>query len=85
MSHLDVNQFSRQIPEALQRVTQEKERIILSSEGKDVAVLVPVENLPALEELEDRLDVEAAERAEAEATANGETPIPWDEAAAAYG
>jgi hypothetical protein len=29
---------------------------------------------------EDLLDVKAAEAAEAEAGAKGETPIPWDEA-----
>jgi hypothetical protein len=32
------------------------------------------------EQDEDELDVKAAEAAEAEAAANGETPIPWDEA-----
>lgn len=85
MTHLDVNQFSGQIPESLNRVTQDKERIILSSEGRDVAVLVPLDDLPALEELEDRLDVAAAERAEAEAAANGEVPISWEEAAAVSG
>ena len=80
MTHLESNQFSLELQDALARVSQGKERIVLQSEGKDVAVLVPLDDLPLIEELEDRLDIEAAEAAEAEAEARGEAPVPWEDA-----
>jgi PHD/YefM family antitoxin component YafN of YafNO toxin-antitoxin module len=48
--------------EAVSRVTKKKERIVLQRRGKDVAALVPLEDLALLEELEDRRDVEEAKR-----------------------
>jgi hypothetical protein len=50
----------------------------LQKRGKDVAALVSLEDLAMLEELEDRLDVLDALRAEAEAAAKGEKPIAWE-------
>jgi prevent-host-death family protein len=43
-----------------------KERIVLTRRGKSVAAVVPIEDLELLEEIEDRLDVEAARKALAE-------------------
>jgi prevent-host-death family protein len=40
-----------------------KERIVLTRSGKEVVALVPIEDLNLLEELEDRLDIEAARKA----------------------
>jgi prevent-host-death family protein len=80
MTHLEATRFSSDLRTALDRVSEGKERIVLSSEGRDLAVLVPIEDLTLLEELEDQLDVQAAEAAEAEAAAKGELPIPWEEA-----
>lgn len=48
--------------EAVSRVTKKRERIVLQRRGKDVAALVPLEDLALLEDLEDRLDVEEAQR-----------------------
>jgi prevent-host-death family protein len=47
----------------LNRVAYKGERIVLRRRGKDVAVLVPVEDLELLEEIEDRIDIEAAKKA----------------------
>jgi prevent-host-death family protein len=77
MTHLEA---SHEFADALQRVSLGKERIVLQSHGQDVAVLIPIEDLPLLERLEDLADVKAAEAAEGEAAAKGETPIPWEEA-----
>jgi prevent-host-death family protein len=63
----------------LDRVAKRRDRIVLQKRGKDVAVLVPLEDLAMLEELEDKLDVLDALRAEAEAAAKGEKPIPWEQ------
>ena len=48
--------------------------------GKSVAAIVPMEDLAALEELEDRRDLRAAKKALADAKKKGEKPIPWAKA-----
>ena len=80
MTHLDASQACHEFTDTLERVAIGKERIVLQNQGQDVAVLVPIEDLTLLEQLEDRADVKAAEAAEVEAAATGETPIPWEEA-----
>jgi len=62
----------------IQRAAVEKERIILTRRGKELAALVPIEDMRFLEELEDRLDLEEARAALAEAQANPERPISWE-------
>ncbi len=66
--------------DALNRVAYGKERIVLERHGKQVAALIPIEDLSALEEIEDRYDAEAARRVLARVAANKEKPIPWKEA-----
>ena len=67
-------------PATLDRVVRDRERVIVIRHGKKVAALVPLRDLAALEELEDRLDVEDAERILAESKAKREKPIPWEKA-----
>jgi len=62
----------------IQRAAVEKERIILTRRGKELAALVPIEDMRFLEELEDRLDLEEARAALAEAQADSERPFPWE-------
>ena len=49
--------------ETLNRVAYRGERIILERRGKNLAALVPMEDLELLREIEDRMDLEAARRA----------------------
>ena len=65
--------------EVVNRAAFGKERIVLTRRGKDVAVVISLDDLALLEKIEDLLDVEAATAAEAEAEAKGQKPIPWDE------
>ena len=69
----------------IQKAAVEKERIILTRRGKELAALVPIEDMRFLEELEDRLDLEEARAALAEAKADPERPIPWEELKAELG
>jgi prevent-host-death family protein len=69
----------------IQKAAVEKERIILTRRGKELAALVPIEDMRFLEELEDRLDLEEARAALAEAQANPEQPIPWEKLKAELG
>lgn len=61
----------------LNRAAYGKERVILTRRGKPLAAIVPIEDIETLEEIEDRLDLEAAEKALAEAEKEG--TIPWDQ------
>lgn len=47
--------------------------------GKDVAAIVPLEDLVQLEALEDQRDERAAREALAEMTRTGEKPVPWEQ------
>ena len=53
------NQFA----DLINRVVYGKERMILSRRGRELAGLVPLEDMKLLEELENRLDLEEARAA----------------------
>lgn len=72
-----VSEARYDLAETLNRVRYKGERIVLHRRGKDVAALVPVEDLELLEELEDRIDLESAREALKEAEKEG--TIPWSE------
>ena len=63
MTRLSASSVREEFSETLNRVAYRGERIILERHGKDVAALVPVEDLELLEELEDRMDLDAARKA----------------------
>jgi prevent-host-death family protein len=67
---LNVVELRQSLAEILNRAEYQGERIIIHRRGKDVAAIVPLEDLKLLErlieEVEDRLDVEAARASVAE-------------------
>ena len=60
MIHLAASKLRESLADALNRVAYGGERILLQRRGKDIAALVPKEDLTILETLEDRSDVAAA-------------------------
>jgi prevent-host-death family protein len=60
-----------------------KERVVLTRRGKEVAAVVPIEDVKLLEELEDRIDLEEARAALAETKSKG--TIPWEKIKADLG
>jgi prevent-host-death family protein len=80
MTRLPSGKVRQDFSETVNRVAYGRERIILHRRGRDVAALIPVEDLALLEAVEDRLDVEEAEKILAEAKARGERPVPWEKA-----
>lgn len=80
MARMTTRQEKESFAEKVNRVVSKRERIIVRRNGKDVAALVPMEDLVALEELEDRRDLEEAKKALADAKKRGEKPIPWAKA-----
>ncbi len=63
MTRLPASAVREEFSETLNRVAYKGERIVLERRGKDVAALVPVEDLELLERLEDRMDLDAARKA----------------------
>lgn len=57
------------------RVSLRGERVTISKNGKDVAAIVPLEDVRLLEEIEERMDLEEACAALAEARKKG--LVPW--------
>ena len=67
------------------KAAEDKERVVITHRGKDLVALVPIEDMRFLEELEDRLDLEEARAALAEAKVDPEKSIPWENLKAELG
>jgi prevent-host-death family protein len=70
MTRLNVSKAREEFPELVNRAAYGKERMIVSRRGKDLAAVIPIEDLRLLERLAreemDRLDIESARAALAE-------------------
>lgn len=74
MASISTREFRDKVSDTVNRAAYGGERIFLQRRGKNVAAIVPVQDVELLEELEDRADLEAARKALAEP---GES-IPWE-------
>ena len=66
MSRVTASEARADFAEIVNKVAFRGERITLHRHGKDVAAIVPVEDLRLLEDLEDRMDLDDARAALAE-------------------
>ena len=73
MTRIPASEARLQFAEIVNKVAFGGERILLHRHGKDVAAIVPVEDLQLLESLEERMDLEAARAALKEKAPR----IPW--------
>ena len=62
--------------EIIDRVAFGKERVTLTRRGKEIVAVVPIEDLKLLEALEDKIDLDAARKAMAEAKKKG--TVSWE-------
>jgi len=85
MTRISVGEARKDMAATLNRVAFGGTRIVLHRRGKNVAALVPIEDLELLERIEDHLDVKAALEAAAEAARKGEEPVSWEKVKAALG
>ena len=60
MKHVSTLEARNHFAEFLNQIAYGKERVILTRRGKDLAVLVPMEDLKLLEEAEDLYDLKLA-------------------------
>lgn len=66
MTNISTAEARNEFADVINRASFGKERFVLTRRGKKLVAIVPVEDLELLEELEDRMDIEAARAALAE-------------------
>ncbi len=71
MTTLTLSQAPNHITDAIQRVSVGGERVLFAQRGKPLAVLVPVEDLAALERMEDEIDLKELRKARREYERHG--------------
>ena len=62
VEHVPVRDVKKHLSEDLAQVADRQERIVVQEDGKDLVALVPARDLEVLENLDSRLDIEAAKR-----------------------
>jgi len=80
MSKITAVDARQQFADIINRSTYAKERIVITRRGKDLAAVVPIEDLKLLEDIEDRIDLEAARKALKESGS-----VPWEKVKAKLG
>ena len=71
MGHLPASKAREGFSDTINRVAFGKERVVLRRRGKEVAAVVPIDDLRLLEELEERIDLADARAALAETRKKG--------------
>ena len=76
VKRFSITDARKRLAEIVNMAAQEGERVILSRHGRDLVVIVPIEDAEALEYFEDREGVIAAKRA----MNSGGSVIDWEDA-----
>jgi prevent-host-death family protein len=71
MTHIAASKVRRDLSDTLNRVAYGRQRVVLERRGKEIAAVIPIEDLRLLEALEDRIDLADARAALAEAKKKG--------------
>lgn len=75
MGHLPVSKAREGFADTINRVAFGRERVVVKRRGKEVAAVVPIDDLRLLEELEDRIDLADARATLAETKKKGAKPL----------
>jgi prevent-host-death family protein len=76
MTRLTASEAREGFSDTLNRVAYGGERIVLRRRGRDLAAIVPIEDLALIERIEDEIDVRQARRALARMKRGGGKPVP---------
>lgn len=76
MAQVNTVNARAQFSEIINRAAFGKERVTLTRRGKEIVAVVPIEDVQLLEALEDKIDLEEARAALAEAKKKG--TISWE-------
>ena len=85
MARITTGKAKHPLTAILNRVASERERVIVRRRGKDVAALVPLEDLAVLEEMEDRQDARDFRAAKRQWEREGKKTVSWDKLKAELG
>ncbi len=83
MTSLSTAEARGRFADVINRAAYGKERVVLTRRGQELVAVIPIEDLQFLQEMEDRLDIEAAMAALAEVEEKG--TIPWEQIEAEIG
>ncbi len=74
---VNTTEVRENLAEVLNRVAYGKDRVRITRRGKQLAAVVPIEDLEYLEQMEKEIDIREVKKALVEMKENG--TIPWDE------
>ncbi len=77
MDSLNTTEARENLADVLNRVAYAKSRVRITRRGREIAAVVPIEDLELIERLENEIDVREAKRALEEAAAKG--TVPWED------
>ena len=84
MSKIAVIDARKDLADILNRAAYGKERVVLTRRGKDVAAIVPMDDLNILEAIEDHMDVTESEKILARVRSGSEQVVSLKEVKAKY-
>ena len=76
MDSVNTTEAREKLADVLNRVAYAKDRVRITRRGKQIAAVVPIEDLELIERLENEIDIREAEKALSEARRKG--TVPWD-------
>lgn len=65
--------------EVINQVAYGKERMVLTRRGRELVAVVPIEDLKALQALEDQIDLEEGKARLADIKEGREQTVPWED------
>jgi prevent-host-death family protein len=77
MTRMPVTRARRTLSDVVSHVAFGGDRVVLSRNGRDLAVIVPLDLYRLMELEEDRLDLAEMHRAKREAASRGEKAVPY--------
>ena len=75
MDTMNSSEARENLADVLNRVAYAKDRIRITRRGKEIAAVVPIEDLMLIERLENEIDIREAEKALKDAQKNGTVPL----------
>jgi prevent-host-death family protein len=85
MTKLAASQARDAFADTLNRVAYRGERIVLRRRGKDLAALVPIEDLKLIHKMEDEIDLGESKKALVDMKRKGLKPVAYDRVRARLG
>jgi len=77
MDSVNTTEAREKLADVLNRVAYAKDRVRITRRGRDIAAVVPIEDLELIQKIEDEIDIREAKKALEDARLHG--TIPWED------